>query len=58
MKQCINDNLTEIIRSQVSVITKQCLELGFCNKLKYNVRYKIDINNQTKLCILLNFIRL
>jgi len=44
MKECTNDSLTEIIRSQMSEITKQCLEIGFCNKLKYNIRYKIDIN--------------
>jgi len=41
MKQCTDDNLTEIIRSQMSEITKEYIEVGFCNKLKYNIRYKI-----------------
>jgi len=43
MKQCTDENLTEIIRSQISEITKQYLEIGFSNKLKYNIRYKTYI---------------
>ena len=34
---------SQIIRSQISEITKQYLEIGFNNKLKYNIRYKTYI---------------
>jgi hypothetical protein len=55
MKQC-TDDLTEITRIQISENAKQHLEIGFSNNLKYKIEN--IYNNQTQLCILLNYIRL